>query len=46
MAVVVREHVAATVEDRPYDVDGVANCMIALLVANRAAVVTSLQSEG
>ncbi|QAY77964.1 hypothetical protein [Sphingosinicella sp. BN140058] len=46
MALVVREHVAATVEDRPYDIDGVANRMIALLAVNRAAVAASLQPEG
>jgi len=37
-AIVVREHVAATVAARPYDTDGVADRMVALVAANRAVL--------
>jgi hypothetical protein len=42
LAIVVREHVAATIEDRPYDVDRVADRLMAFLVTSRPAIATAL----
>jgi hypothetical protein len=46
LELVVREHVAASVAQRPYDIDAVSDRLIALLVVNRAAVAASLQPPG
>ena len=46
MELVVREHVAASVAQRPYDIERVSDRLIALLVVNRAAVAASLQPPG
>ena len=42
LAIVVREHVAATIEDRRYDIDRVANRMIAFAVMNGPAIAASM----
>jgi hypothetical protein len=44
MNIVVGEHVAATVTGRDYDVDGVANRMIALVVTNQGTIAKSLSA--
>jgi len=46
LTLIVREHVAATLEDRPYDVDRVADRMIALVVASRPAIAGELATQG
>ena len=44
LAIAVRAHVAATIEDRPYEIDKVANGMMAFLVLNRPAIAAMLSS--
>lgn len=46
MTLVVREHVAATVDTRAYDVDKVADEMIALVMVSRPAIVASIKPPG
>ncbi len=46
MTLVVREHVAATVEAREYDIDKVADEMIALVVVSQPAIVASIKPPG
>lgn len=43
ITIVMREHVAATIEDRPYDIDGVANRMIAFAAINGPALAASMK---
>ena len=42
LGIIVREHVAATVGERPYDTDRVADRMIALVAMNGPAIATSM----
>ncbi|MES2753643.1 MAG: hypothetical protein V4659_03165 [Pseudomonadota bacterium] len=42
---VVGEHVAATIERRTYDIDGVATGMMGLVVANSATIATSVRRD-
>ena len=44
LAIAVREHVAATIEDRAYDIGTVANRMIAFVVLNRPAIAATIAS--
>lgn len=44
IAIVVREHVAATIDDRPYDVDRVADRLLAFLVTSRPAISAALSA--
>lgn len=43
LAIVVREHVAAAVENRSYDIDRVAARMIGFAVMNRSAIAASIR---
>lgn len=43
IAVIVREHVAATVESRTYDIDSVTNKVMALVAMNGPAIAASLK---
>ena len=45
LALVVREHVAATLEGRRYDTDRVANGMIALVVTNAPVIAASVSPQ-
>lgn len=42
MAIIVREHVAATIEKRPYDIDRVADRVLALIAINRIVIAASM----
>jgi hypothetical protein len=44
LAVVMREHVAATIEDRRYDIDSVADRMMAIVVMNGPVIAASLSA--
>lgn len=45
MEIVVREHVAAAIEGRPYDIDKVADRMLAFVVVSRPAIARSLSVD-
>lgn len=42
LTIVVREHVAATIDNRPYDIDSVANKMIGLAMKNASVMASAL----
>lgn len=44
LAIVVREHVAAAIENRDYDIDRVAGRMIGFAVMNRSAIAASMRA--
>lgn len=46
IAIIMREHVAATIEARIYDIDGVANKVMALVAMNGPAIAASMKPPG
>jgi hypothetical protein len=45
ITLVMREHVAAAIEDRRYDIDGVANGMLVLIAANGPRLAAAMRSD-